>query len=162
MGLQTCFKLSDGSRIEVCYVKEDTCHRIYPNSTWVTSYDNFIAGTQLNKVVSCNCLTASAKKKNRFQISYRNGMVLAAQCECQTQSSNLIRCMTFVDCRSSSLSTPSPSLWLLSLRGCRWQSPFPWPTPYSGCRQTTTLFASWRRARPWAAPPTFAATRRAR
>ena len=48
---QTCFKMSDsGTRVEACFVKEAAC-LLLPNSTFVTSYSNFIAGTQLNNVV---------------------------------------------------------------------------------------------------------------
>jgi hypothetical protein len=54
--VQTCFKSTpEGSRVEACFVKKEAClsnQTYYPNATWQTSYSYFVAGTQLNKLVS--------------------------------------------------------------------------------------------------------------
>ena len=54
--MQTCFKSTpEGSRVEACFVKKDLClnnRTHYPNATWQTPYSYFVAGTQLNKLVS--------------------------------------------------------------------------------------------------------------
>ena len=54
--VQTCFKSTpEGSRVEACFVKKDLClnnRTHYPNATWQTPYSYFVAGTQLNKLVS--------------------------------------------------------------------------------------------------------------
>jgi hypothetical protein len=54
--MQTCFKSTpEGSRVEACFVKKEVClgnQTHYPNATFQTSYSYFVAGTQLNKLVS--------------------------------------------------------------------------------------------------------------
>ncbi len=54
--MQTCFKSTpEGGRVEACFVKQQAClndKTLYPNATWQTSYSYFVAGTQLNKLVS--------------------------------------------------------------------------------------------------------------